>query len=183
MPIRPILPLLLLLAAAPAAAQQADTAIRIPAPHGEAVMLGEREKAFSYDDWHFSSVRVADGVAYVSGVVVGARDTTPLDPAGFEAASLRVFRRIEQYLRAVGAGPEDIVMINTFHVFGSRWFAGSKTEHFDAFRRAKDQVVPAPYPAWTAVGVTELLPERGLVEVQVIAHLPRGAEAGRPAPR
>ena len=148
-----------------------DVPIRIPAPHGEVLVLGEREKAFFYDDWHFASVRVADGIAYFSGIVVGAQGE-PLDAAGFRAEAERVFRRIEEHLQALGASSADIVSLQTFHVFGSKYFNGSKQTHLDAFRTAKDAVIKPPYPAWTAIGIAELLPERGLVEIQVTAHLP-----------
>jgi hypothetical protein len=38
----------------------------------------------------------------------------------------------------------------------------------------KDEFMPAPHPAWTAVGTTGLLLETGVVEIQMIAHLPKG---------
>jgi enamine deaminase RidA (YjgF/YER057c/UK114 family) len=36
----------------------------------------------------------------------------------------------------------------------------------------KDKYLAAPYTAWTAVGVNELFPDRGLVEIELIAHSP-----------
>ena len=33
--------------------------------------------------------------------------------------------------------------------------------------------MPAPHPAWRAVGVTELLPERGVIEIEGVAHVVR----------
>jgi enamine deaminase RidA (YjgF/YER057c/UK114 family) len=146
--------------------------IRIPAPHGEVLLLGETDKAFLYDDWHFASVRVADGIAYVSGVVAGA-PSEPVDAAGFEASVVRAFRRIEEHLVALGGSSQAIVNLMTFHVFSSKYFTGDKQKHLDAFRKAKDAVIKEPYPAWTAIGVSELLPERGIVEIHVVAHLPR----------
>ena len=32
---------------------------------------------------------------------------------------------------------------------------------------------PEPHPAWTAVGTTALLPDRGIVEIEVVAYSPR----------
>jgi enamine deaminase RidA (YjgF/YER057c/UK114 family) len=37
------------------------------------------------------------------------------------------------------------------------------------FIKVKDEFVPAPYPAWTAIGVTELITEGTLLEIRVIA--------------
>lgn len=42
-------------------------------------------------------------------------------------------------------------------------------EHLDAFIKVKDEFVSEPYPAWTAIGVTELITEGTLVEIRVIA--------------
>jgi enamine deaminase RidA (YjgF/YER057c/UK114 family) len=41
-----------------------------------------------------------------------------------------------------------------------------------AFVQAKDEVVGEPYPAWTAIGVSELAMPGGLVEVRVTARRP-----------
>lgn len=170
-----LLSLLLASAAAPAAAQTPDTTVyRIAAPHGEVVIIGAGEKQV-YDEWKYAPVRVADNVAYVSGVVAGPGRTTPADSAAFRQQVEGTLRRIQRTLRAVGADLDDVVMLNTFHVFDSPHFAGDKRAHIDAFRRAKDALMPGPAPAWTAIGVSQLFPDRGLVEIQVIAHLDRPA--------
>ena len=44
--------------------------------------------------------------------------------------------------------------------------------HMEAFGRAKDEFIGEPYPAWTAIGVTELAVAGGLVEIRVIAQAP-----------
>ena len=49
-------------------------------------------------------------------------------------------------------------------------------EHLAAIMRVKDAHVRAPYPAWTAVGVSALIGEGALVEVRLIARRP-GARA------
>jgi enamine deaminase RidA (YjgF/YER057c/UK114 family) len=36
--------------------------------------------------------------------------------------------------------------------------------------RVKDAFVFAPYPAWTAIGITELITEGALIEIRVIAR-------------
>jgi enamine deaminase RidA (YjgF/YER057c/UK114 family) len=45
-------------------------------------------------------------------------------------------------------------------------------KHLTAFIRAKDEYIFPPYPAWTAIGVTELITEGTLVEMRVIARRP-----------
>ena len=39
----------------------------------------------------------------------------------------------------------------------------------DAFVKVKARYVTAPYPAWTAIDVDRLVPDKGLVEIRVIA--------------
>ena len=36
--------------------------------------------------------------------------------------------------------------------------------------KAKDEVIKLPYPAWSAIGVTELITEGTLVEIRAIAR-------------
>jgi enamine deaminase RidA (YjgF/YER057c/UK114 family) len=56
---------------------------------------------------------------------------------------------------------DHIVDMTTYHV-GLR-------EHLDAFIKVKDEFVSEPYPAWTAIGVTELITKGTLIEIRIIA--------------
>ena len=38
--------------------------------------------------------------------------------------------------------------------------------------RVKDRFIRAPYPAWTAIGASELIVPGGLVELRAIAAVP-----------
>ena len=49
---------------------------------------------------------------------------------------------------------------------------GDKAAHINAFMAVKDEYLPPPYAAWTAIGVSELFPNRGLVEIQITAYAP-----------
>ena len=62
-------------------------------------------------------------------------------------------------------------MINTFHVWTSDNFQGDRNAQLSAFIEVKDEFIPPPHPAWTAVGTTGLALDTGVVEIQVIAHL------------
>jgi len=53
--------------------------------------------------------------------------------------------------------------MTTFHVGLQR--------HLETFMKVKDRYVHPPYPAWTAIGITELAFPGGLVEIKVIARL------------
>ncbi len=62
-------------------------------------------------------------------------------------------------------------MLNTFHIWQGPNFEGDRATQFEAFSAVKDEFMKAPYPAWTAVGTTALIPDTGIVEIQVIVHL------------
>jgi enamine deaminase RidA (YjgF/YER057c/UK114 family) len=64
-------------------------------------------------------------------------------------------------LRVAGLAFEHVVEMTTCHV-GLR-------SHLNAFIKVKDEFVSEPYPAWTAIGVTELITEGALVEIRAIA--------------
>ena len=43
-------------------------------------------------------------------------------------------------------------------------------EHFPVFAKVKDEYVAPPYPAWTAIGVSQLITEGTIIEIRVIAR-------------
>lgn len=55
----------------------------------------------------------------------------------------------------------DIVELTTYHV----GLQGS----LDAFKSVKDEFIVEPYPAWTAIGVSELAVSGALIEIRAIA--------------
>jgi enamine deaminase RidA (YjgF/YER057c/UK114 family) len=73
-----------------------------------------------------------------------------------------VFDSLQQHLAVAGLAFDDVVEMTSYHV-GLR-------EHLAAFMRVKDAHVRAPYPAWTAIGVSALIGERAIVEVRLIAR-------------
>ena len=62
-------------------------------------------------------------------------------------------------------------MINSFHVWTGGNFEGDQSVQLSAFIAVKDEFMPPPHPAWTAIGTTGLAIPTGVVEIQVIAHL------------
>ena len=146
-------------------------AIHIPTPSGEVILPGPREKA-AYDEYGYAAVRRAGDLVFVSGVVIGRRPEEGTDVAVFKDQVRRGFRRIENCLKAAGLSFDDVVMINSFHVWQGPNFSGSRADQFKAFEEVKEEFMKGPKPAWTAVGTTSLLPDAGIVEVQMIAQTP-----------
>jgi enamine deaminase RidA (YjgF/YER057c/UK114 family) len=67
-------------------------------------------------------------------------------------------------LRRVGASWDDVVEISSFHT--------DLVSQMPAIVAVKRRYVHSPYPAWTAVGVTRLIPGSGITEIRVIARRP-----------
>ncbi len=144
---------------------------RIPSSGGEVILPHPADRG-AYDAYHFAAARRVGNTLYVSGVVAAKAPGQADEVEAYKAGLRHAFRRIERTLKAAGADFDDVVMINTFHVWDSPHFKGSKDEHFAAFAAVKDEFMGEPHPAWTAVGTTGLLVDAGLVEIQLIVHLP-----------
>ncbi|WP_086821643.1 RidA family protein [Allokutzneria sp. NRRL B-24872] len=104
-------------------------------------------------------VRV-NGLVLFSGVTGTRPDgTVAADPRSqFEDA----FVHLGFSLREAGLDFADVVEITTYHV-GAR-------AHLDCFLEVKDRFLREPYPAWTAIGVSELLTEGALLEIRATAR-------------
>ena len=140
-----------------------------------------------YEGWHFAPAVISKGMIYCSGIIgtsvdgeapgksalEGARSTTAVSDAGLaalqavrdpEAQFATAFEALAAILAEAGAGLGDIVEITTYHIDIGR--------HMEAFVRVKDRYLKEPYPAWTAIGVAELVVPGGLMEIRAIAALP-----------
>ncbi|WP_269716626.1 Rid family hydrolase [Caulobacter sp. NIBR2454] len=162
-----------LLAAVPAAAQTAPQyPVKIPAPGGEAIIpnaMYQRE----YDEVGYAAARRVGDTLYVSGGIVARRKDEGNDEAAFKAQTLRTYKQLEATLKAAGASWDDVVMVNSFHVWDSPNFTGKPMDQIRVMTEVRRSLSSAPAPAWTAVGTTGLLAPTGIVEVQVIAHMPK----------
>ncbi|HEV8711481.1 MAG TPA: RidA family protein [Candidatus Binatia bacterium] len=114
-----------------------------------------------YDRFHFAPAVKDGNRLYCSGVIgVGAEGKVPADP---ETQFTQAFEMLKSVLTTAGAALKDVVEMTTFHV-------GLQT-HLPTFMKVKDRYLQEPYPAWTAIGITELALPGGLVEIKVIARL------------
>jgi enamine deaminase RidA (YjgF/YER057c/UK114 family) len=115
------------------------------------------------DRWHFSHVVAARGLLLLSGVTgTSAEGLVSRDPATqFDQA----FVHLRQYLEAAGASLTDVIEMTSYHV--------DLRKHLDVFVAAKDRHIATPYPAWSAIGVSQLITEGALVEIRAIAADPK----------
>jgi enamine deaminase RidA (YjgF/YER057c/UK114 family) len=114
-----------------------------------------------YDQFHFAPAVKDGNRLYCSGVIgVGADGKASPDP---EMQFTQAFESLKSVLTTAGASFADVIEMTTFHV-GLR-------ANLPTFMKVKDRYMQAPYPAWTAIGITELAFPGGLVEIKVIARL------------
>ena len=124
-----------------------------------ATVLAAPEFAHFVADWHLAPVLDTGDFLFLSGVTGARPDLTVSDDPAEQFRD--AFRFVRANLAAAGLGLSNVVEMTTYHV-GLR-------KHLDAFIKVKDAFVAEPYPAWTAVGVSELITAGTLVEIRVIA--------------
>jgi enamine deaminase RidA (YjgF/YER057c/UK114 family) len=114
-----------------------------------------------YDRWHFSPAVESGGFVFVSGCT-GTR------PDGTNSEDVReqfrqAFRTVEMSLKEAKLAFSDVVEMTTYHV--------GLQEHFEEFVAVKDEFIKEPYPAWTAIGVSELAADGAVIEIKVTARV------------
>ncbi len=116
----------------------------------------------SYERFHFAPAVRAGDTVYCSGVIGAVGATVPDDP-GEEFTN--AFQALRDLLTAAGGTLGHVVELTTFHV--------DMSTHLRAFIAAKDAAFPQPYPAWTAIGCTELALPGARAEIKATAVIPR----------
>lgn len=115
-----------------------------------------------YQATHVPAARRVGNRLLVTGHTGDNLDGTYSDDVN---AQLRqVFRNVEATLHEAGASWADVVVLTSYHV-GLQAQAAALLEIAAEF-------LAEPYPAWTAVGVTELIDPPALVEISCEAVLP-----------
>lgn len=114
-----------------------------------------------YQEHRYSAAIRSGDLLFVSGQV-GSRDDGSPEP-DFERQVALAFANLKAVLAAAGCTFDDVVDVTTFHTDPEAQF-----DTVQAVRTA--EIGEAPYPNWTAVGVTWLA---GFdFEIKVIARLP-----------
>lgn len=120
----------------------------------------------TYNSFHYAPAVRAGDMLYLSGVVASLLgDEQASNPDDLTAAFDRAFQSIEVVLKEAGASFADVVEMTTYHT--------ELIPQIQTFTLSKDKWIKEPYPAWTAIDVDRLFPDRGLVEIKVIAYSPQ----------
>ena len=126
-----------------------------------AIVVSQPFAAF-YEATHIPAARKARNRLLLTGHTGDDPDGAYSDDVN---AQLRqAFRNVEATLRQAGASWADVVALNSYHV-------GLQAQA-DALLEIAAEFLAEPYPAWTAVGVTELIDPTAVVEISCEAVLP-----------
>ena len=111
------------------------------------------------DDNGYSPAVIAEGrrMLFISGQ--GPRDLN----ADIETQIRQTFERIRSIVTAAGGSMNDIVILRSYFLHFGR--------DLPVFRRVRKEFLSPPYPASTAVGVTELAPPGNVVEIEAVVVL------------
>lgn len=112
------------------------------------------------------AIRAGDFIV-MAGLIAGPAPDEGTGVEAFQAGLRRTFAALEQHLAALDATFTDVVMITSYHVFDSAYFDGDKAAHVEAVRAIKEEAMGAARPTWTAIGVSELFTDSGLVEIEL----------------
>jgi enamine deaminase RidA (YjgF/YER057c/UK114 family) len=118
-----------------------------------------------YEGWGLSEAIRIDDRVYVSGVVASQKPGEPDLTKAYE----RQFDEIGTLLKRAGVGWDDVIDITSYHTDIANQLA--------TFVQVKNRYVRAPFPAWTAIQITRLVPEDGITEVKVVAHATQSSNA------
>jgi enamine deaminase RidA (YjgF/YER057c/UK114 family) len=110
-------------------------------------------------DWGFSDAVVTGDTIYLSGVVAGVREGETDLKLGYT----RAFERISAILKDAGASWDDVVDLTSFHT--------DLTTQMPAMVAVKNNYVKQPFPAWTAIQVSRLIPTNGITEIKIVAKI------------
>ena len=114
-----------------------------------------------YDNFHFAPGVKTGNLLLMSGQV--GSDASGKCPEDFTEQFRLAFQHIEAILTEAGGDLSNIVELTSYHI-GMR-------EHLREFIAVKDEMISEPYPAWPAIGCTELAMPGAVVEIRAQAVL------------
>lgn len=142
-------------------------------PNGTQVVVAGNEGARAFhSQWGYAPAVRAGEFIVLSGVIAGPAPDDGRDVEAFKRSLVRTFQNLEEHLRALDASLEDVIRVNSYHVWDSPYFEGDKLAHMEAVRDVKNQFIKTATPAWTAIGVSELFTDSGLVEIELTVYVP-----------
>ena len=122
------------------------------------VLINPKGTEQIYDRMQFSQAVKSGNMIFVSGQVGIDENLKIAD--GIENQTEHAFRNLAKVLAEAGADLQDIVELVTFH---------TSMKEMKGFAKIKAKFIPDKFPAWTAIGVSELVLPGLLVEIKATA--------------
>jgi enamine deaminase RidA (YjgF/YER057c/UK114 family) len=124
------------------------------------VVLPEQDKP-TYEAFHFAPAVRASGLLICSGQIGTNPDGSVPDSPQEEFRN--AWAAVGRILAQAGLSYDDIVETTTYHV--------NLHEHLESFMAIRDEIISPPWPAWTAIGISELAVPGARVEIRVMAEV------------
>lgn len=125
------------------------------------VIMPENAEALAFQNAvGFADAVIVGDTIYLSGVVAAPNE----GEADLKPAFERAFARIAATLKRAGAGWDDVVDMTTFHT--------NLPEQLVDFVPIKNKYIDAPFPAWTAIGISALYEKTAVTEIKIVARTP-----------
>ncbi len=121
-------------------------------------MINPEGSEVVYDSLQFSQAVRAGNMVWISGQV--GMDASFNMGEGIEEQSRMAFKNLQTVIEEAGGTLADIVELVTYHI---------SMKEMKYFSKVKAEFIPENFPAWTAVGVTELVMPGPLVEIRATA--------------
>lgn len=136
-------------------------AMPLHAKEPKAVIMPEDAESLAFlNAVGFSDAVIVGDTIYLSGVVAAPNE----GEADLKPAFERAFARIAVTLKRAGADWDDVVDMTTFHT--------NLSEQLVDFVPVKNKYIDAPFPAWTAIGITALYEKTAVTEIKIVARKP-----------
>lgn len=126
-------------------------------------LINPKGTEFIYETMQFSQAVRVDNTVWVSGQV--GMDEKGAVGEGIEEQARMAFQNLKKILAEAGGSLDDVVELVTYH---------TSMADIKGFSKVKSEFITKNYPAWTAVGVTELVFPQLLVEMKAIAVIGSG---------
>ncbi len=119
------------------------------------VLINPKGTEAIYESMQFSQAIRVDNMIWVSGQV--GMDKHFKMGNGIEEQAKMAFHNLKQVIEEAGGSLADIVELVTYHI---------SMKDMPQFAKIKAEFIPSDYPAWTAVGVNELVLPGLLLEIK-----------------
>ncbi|MDA3897084.1 MAG: RidA family protein [Desulfobacteraceae bacterium] len=126
--------------------------------HHKQTLINPTGTEFIYDTLKFSQAVRVDNTVWVSGQV--GMDAKGAVGETIEEQARMAFQNLKSVLAASNASMNDIVELVTYH---------TDMKGMKIFGKVKSGFITDNYPAWTAVGVTELVMPQLMLEIRAVA--------------